>query len=140
MKPVAKALLMIETTVCFAPAGVLLWLGLLMVPAEIYFLFTGPGDGSLTDLLTLLAWTAGGVAGVVALLNLLFWIVDRPSAFIGRYWTLAGAVAGSAALLPYTAGEVDSPWWRLVGLMPLACSVHLMYLGRDFLFPDRPSG
>jgi hypothetical protein len=137
MKPVAKALLMIETTVCFAPAGALLCVGLLMVPTQIYFLITGPGEASLTGPLTVIALTAGGAAGVVALLNLLFWIVDRPSAFIGRYWTLAGAIAGGAALLPYTAGEVDSPWWRLVGWMPLVCSIHLIYLGRDFLFPGK---
>jgi hypothetical protein len=136
MKPATKFLLQLETAVCFAPAAVLLLLGVIALPSQIYFLFANPEE-DIGGTLALSAVTIGGIAGLVALTNLLSWIMNPSSSFIGRWWTLAGAVVGGAALLPYTIGPVDSHWWRLVGLMPLVCSVHLIYLGRDFLFPDR---
>ena len=136
MKPATKFLLQLETAVCFAPAAVLLLIGVIALPSQIYFLFAS-SEPHLGDTLILIPWTIGGIAGLVALTNLLSWIMNPSSSFIGRWWTLAGAAAGCAALLPYTIGPVDSHWWRLVGLMPLVCTAHLIYLGRDFLFPDR---
>jgi hypothetical protein len=136
MKPATKFLLQLETAVCFAPAAVLLLLGVIMLPSQIYFLIVNPEDDAIGALL-LFALTIGGIAGLVALANLLWWIMNPSSSLFGRWWTLAGAAAGCAALLPYTIGPVDSHWWRLVGLMPLGCTAHLIYLGRDFLFPDR---
>ena len=136
MSSVAKCFLWAEVTVCFAPAVLLLGIGLIALPVQIRYLIAGDAD-SIIGALTVIALTTGGAAGLVALGNLLNWVMDPPSIFIGRWYTLTGAIAGSAALLPYTAGEVDSPWWRLVGWMPLVCTVHLMYLGRTFLFRSR---
>lgn len=136
MRGTAKAFLLVETVVCFAPALVLLALGLIMLPVQIWFLLDRAGEDGTTGALTVLALVVGGMAGVMALANLMFWITASRSSFLSRGWTLAGAVAGGAALWPYAFGPVDSTWWRLVGLMPLLCTVHLIYLGRDFLFPE----
>ena len=136
MKPATRFLLQLEAAVCFAPAAVLLLLGLIALPSQLYFLFAN-ADEHIGVTLLLAAVTLGGIAGLVALTNLLSWIMNPSSSFMGRWWTLAGAVVGGAALLPYTIGPVDSHWWRLVGLLPLICSAHLIYLGRDFLFTDR---
>lgn len=130
----AKNFLLVEAVVCFAPAGLLLWMGLLMVPTQIWFLFNRGAEDDTTGPFILIAWVTAGVAGVIALANLLCWILNPSSNFIGRYWTLAGAAVGSAALLPYAIGPVDSAWWRLVAWLPLLCAGHLIYLGRRFLF------
>jgi hypothetical protein len=67
---------LLETTVCFAPAGLLLAFGLMMVPTQVYFLFAAPEEPA-TGALMVIALTTGGIAGVVALANLLSWIL-RP--------------------------------------------------------------
>jgi hypothetical protein len=135
MRAPAKVLILIETAVCFAPALLILLLGLLMVPVQIWFLFTGAGKEAGSDgAFELMALVTAGAAGVVALGNLLLWILGPRSHFLGRGWTLVGAIAGGVALLPYVYGSVDSGWWRFVGWMPLLCPAHLMYLGRAFLF------
>jgi hypothetical protein len=136
MRSAAKALLLMEIVVCFAPALVLLALGLIVLPVQVWFLLDRAGEDGTGGALTVLALVIGGMAGVIALANLIFWITASRSSFLSRGWTLAGAVAGSAALWPYVFGPVDSTWWRLVGLMPLLCAVHLLYLGRNFLFPE----
>jgi hypothetical protein len=136
MKATVKTFLLIETAVCFIPALLLLALGLIMLPVQISFLFARAGDAGTTGALTVIALVAGGMAGVTALANVLVAILSPASSFLGRGWTLAGAVAGGAALLPYAVGPVDSAWWRLVGWMPLLCAVHVIYLGRAFLFPN----
>jgi len=136
MRSTTKALLLIETLVCFAPALVLLVLGLIMLPVQIWFLLNRAGEDGTGGALTVLALVIGGMAGVIALSNLMFWIATPRSSFLSRVWTLVGAVAGGAALWPYAFGPVDSAWWRLIGLMPLLCAVHLIYLGRDFLLPE----
>ena len=136
MKGSTKAFLLIESVVCFAPALVMLALGVIMVPVQIWFLLSRAGEDGTGAALTVLAWVAGGMGGVIALTNLMLWITTPRSIFIGRGWTLAGAVAGGAALWPYAFGPVDSSWWRLAGLLPLLCAVHFIYLGRGFLFPE----
>lgn len=120
---------------CFTPALLLLLLGLIFLPSQIWFLLTEPWEGVAEGAFSVAALVTGGVAGTVALSNLLGWILSPSLAFLPRYWTLAGAVAGGAALLPYLWGPVDSTWWRFVGWMPVLCTAHLMYLGRSFLFP-----
>jgi hypothetical protein len=135
MRAPAKVLLLIEASVCFAPALLMLLLGIMMVPVQIWFLFTRAGkEAGANGAFEVIVLVAAGIAGVVALGNLLLSILNPRSHFLGRGWTLVGAIAGGAALLPFVYGPVDSGWWRLVGWMPLLCSAHLMYLGRGFLF------
>ena len=136
MKSTAKVLLLMETMVCFAPALVLLGVGLIMAPVPIWFLLNRAGEDGTSGALAELALVIGGTTGIIALTNLMFWITAPRLSFLGRGWTLAGAVAGGAVLWPYAFGPVDSTWWRLVGLPPMLCAVHLIYLGRDFLFPE----
>jgi hypothetical protein len=62
---------------CASPLrGVLLAFGLMMVPTQVYFLFAAPEEPA-TGALMVIALTTGGIAGVVALANLLSWIL-RP--------------------------------------------------------------
>lgn len=134
MKAAIKTLVLIEVVVCFAPASLILAFGVMMVPTQIWFLFTHEGEGAVSGPLGLIVLVAGGIAGNIALLNLLLRILSPPVHFLGRGWTLLGALAGAAALTPYTFGPVDSAGWRLVGWMPLLCTLHLIYLGRRFMF------
>jgi hypothetical protein len=107
---------------------------LLMVPVQIWFLFTRAGEiPGAGGAFTVIVLVTAGIAGIVALANLLLWILSPWSHFLGRGWTLLGAGAGGAALL-YVYGTADSGWWWLAGSMPLLCAAHLMYLGRAFLF------
>ena len=130
-----KTLLVIEVAVCFAPALLILALGLMMVPVQVWFLFTRAGEDGTSGALAVIAMVMGGIAGVIAVANLLLRILIPQSNLLGRGWTFVGALAGAAALTPYTLGPVDSGWWRLVGWMPLLCALHLIYLCRRFLFP-----
>jgi hypothetical protein len=134
MKAAIKTLLMIEVAVCFAPASLILALGVMMVPTQIWFLFRDQGEDPVWGPLGLIVLVIGGIAGNIAVLNLLLRILSPPSHFLPRGWTLLGTLAGAAALTPYTFGPVDSGWWRLVGWMPLLCTLHLIYLGRRFMF------
>jgi hypothetical protein len=137
MKPAFKTLLLLEVAVCFAPALLLFVLGLMMTPVQIWFLFTRIGNGGTDGALMLICLVVGGLAGIIALTNVLLRILSPPSNFLGRGWTLLGAFAGGAALMPVAIGPVDSDWWRIVGWMPLLCTFHLIYLCRGFLFARR---
>jgi hypothetical protein len=135
MKPAFKILLLLEVAVCFAPALLVLMLGVMMTPVQVWYLFTG--EAGMVSTLMFICLVVGGLAGNIALTNVLLRILSPPSHFLGRGWTLLGIFAGGAALLPLAVGDVDSNWWRIVGWMPLLCTLHLIYLCRGFLFARR---
>jgi hypothetical protein len=136
MKAANKTLLLIEVAVCFAPALLVLALGVIMLPVQIWFLFTRAGEDGTVGAIAVIALVAGGIAGTIALANVLLRILRPPSNFLARGWTLVGILAGAATLMPYALGPVDSVGWRLVGWMPLLCTFHLIYLSRGFLFTN----
>jgi hypothetical protein len=108
-----KVLLVLELLVCFAPAVVLLILGLIIIPASFAM------EPRLENLHGP-AMLVGGLCGV-----------------IGISVVLIFAALGLASLLPLVVGSVDSFRWRLFGLLPILAGLHVMYLARSLLFKKK---
>ncbi|HEU5134597.1 MAG TPA: hypothetical protein VFU13_05575 [Steroidobacteraceae bacterium] len=138
MKPILKVLLAIEVLVCFGPLTIVLLLGLVIAPLQLAFLFSAH-DEARPGAALVLAAVAAGMAGMAALVNVLLWLFSPPSHFLGPRWTLAAMVLGMLPVAFYAFGPVDSVAWRLAGLLPLACTFHLAWLARGFLFSAKSS-
>ena len=125
----AKALLVIELVVCFGPAALQWLLGMIIIPLTLIY-------GPKYELGTLLALASvvAGTLGLYALLTVTTMIFSgKPSKHSPRV-LLTFALIGLVPLLPLALGTTDSPWWRLVGLLPFVGAAHLIYLAREQLF------
>ena len=126
----------LEVAVCFAFPAVVLLYGLMLLPLFIAGLMrelTAP-----TALWVLMAMTvlgAGGIFGVVRVLVLLCRRKHDPR----RWLTVAALACGVAASLVYASGvgAHRAPAFTLLLLvvyLPVACTLHLVYLARHALF------
>ena len=139
MSTIARTLIVVEVMICFGPMSLVLLLGLVIAPMQLQFLFTLEGEGRLGSLI-LLASVGAGMAGLVALTNVLLWILGPSSTFLGRRWTWLGILLGILPISMYAFGPVDSIGWRVAGVLPLVCTLHLSYLARAFLFSGQKAG
>jgi hypothetical protein len=126
VKPIFKVLLILEVLVCFAPMAYVLLLGFVIVMMQLMSPFS-------LDSLTVVGPVLAGIAGLLALANVLLWLLKPPSSFLSRVWTWIFMLLGLLPILPYALLPVDSIGWRVAGLMPLLCTGHLIYLARGFL-------
>lgn len=129
MRDRSRLLLIVEVLVCFAPAGAMLLIGAFMLPFQVSFLLKDPlsWEGPLTVICSVI----GGLAGSGALLYVLYRLFhdDRP---IERpIPVLIGMALGIAPLIPWTGADGAL---RLVALLPLICSAHIIFLSRRLLF------
>ena len=134
MSRFARVLLVIELIVCFAPATILLLLGAMIIPIGIVAAaFRGV---FLAQYFLSVALIVAGVLGMVGLLALASLIGLGTPTRISNRAILALALTGAAALMPMVVS--DSQWWRLIGVLPILASLHLIYLARGQLFPLWP--
>ncbi|MET0661472.1 MAG: hypothetical protein ABW110_25320 [Steroidobacteraceae bacterium] len=127
MKTSHKILLLLEVTLCFSPPVLMLATGLFLLPFQVTFwaqdpnLWQGP--------VMVIAMVAAGFIGLVTLLFVLSHLL-RPNGVIRRPgWVLSGVLVGAAPLVPYVfAAEL-----ALIALLPLLCTLHIVYLARDML-------
>jgi len=127
MNRALKALVVIEVFVCFSPALVLLFLGIMVIPNSF---IAHPDVQNLGTLVTV----AGGLCGLVGALMLANLVVSGTPSRSTTRGILVLAAIGAASLLPIVVGAVDSFRWRLIGLLPILASLHLIYLARTHLF------
>lgn len=133
MRPIVKSLLIAEVVICFAPLALVLAVGALMAPSQVFFFFEEPleweGPASLVGAVIC------GIAGLSALVlvmarllgaNLVF---KRPTLIVTGIWL--GALPILAAFM-----SPDIGWW-LAAVVPLGVAAHVIFLSRRFLFPDR---
>jgi hypothetical protein len=132
MSRVAKAALLLEVVLCFGPASLLLLLGLVLLPGQIYFLATGEAEafsGALQVMLLVLA----GICGLVALCRTLSWLLFESRSSLRPQMTLVLMCIGIAPVLLYVFTGGGIFWWA-GGALPLVGAVHVAYLARKYLF------
>jgi hypothetical protein len=125
----AKLLLVIEVVVCFLPITLVLVLGVIVLPMQVGLLVAGEFMALITIVVV-----AAGVGGLVALNSVLRWILSRPSDSMKPKMVRVLCMVGILPMLPFAFG--DPPW---VGVLPLICSAHLLYLGRQYVFAREES-
>jgi hypothetical protein len=135
MRANLKVLLVIELFVCFAPATLLLFFGLLFLPVSFVI---NPQLGNLDAL----AMVVGGLCGIVGIVVVVAALLSDKRPRLSTATILVLAALGVASLLPLVVGSVDSLSWRLLGLLPILAGAHVIYLARSLLFKSRvaPSG
>lgn len=135
MHPAAKALVTLEVLVCFGPMTLMLTIGALLVPIQILALFHEPllWMGPVQLIGSVLCGGAG-LAALVFLLSRLFEPFEVP---IARPWlVLGGALLGMMPLIDVVTSPLVG--WRVLGAMPIASAVHILFLSRRMLF-SKPS-
>jgi hypothetical protein len=133
MRAIAKTLLILEVVVCFGPAAILLLLGALMVPMQIYALVYEPllWDGPLH----LIGFVVCGICGLAVLVFVLYQLF-RTDGNIRRPWLVLACIAfGTLPILDIAASAAAG--WRVLAAMPLVCTAHIVFLSRRILFPGR---
>jgi hypothetical protein len=131
-----------EVLVCFVPLVGMLFLGFLFAPFAVLEML----KGRFQSVLYLLAVVCG-VAGLIALVQVLKWLFGHQADRLGRRWTLALMLLG---LLPIAVIFVDaveavvfdreSAWYTLlVPAVPVLVTAHLAYLAREYLFASTES-
>ena len=123
-----------EVLACFVPLTAYLFLGFLFAPFALLEILEGRFGGWIY-----LAAVVCGVAGLIALVQVLSWLFGRQTYLLGRWWTLTLMLLG---LLPVVAGFSDTlfdgrrhPWYMMpVWAAPILVTAHLAYLARQYLF------
>ena len=141
MTRIAKVALLLEAVVCFAPITVWLTIGVLMVPAQVYFAMSGQTEHLAGPIQVVLAVLAG-ICGLIAMISALSWILFRSKSILNPKIALTFMCLGITGVLAIVFFD-DSVVWRAVVALPLACTLHIAYLAREYLFgflmtPSRP--
>jgi hypothetical protein len=128
----------LEVAVCFAFPTVLLIYGLFLLPLFLVGVIrNAPGPGAFWMLVAMTVLGAGGMFGVVRVVLLLF---RRRPHDPHRWLTLGALGCGIAAVLVYvssiTTHATPTPFalLLLIVYLPIACTLHLVYLARRVLF------
>ncbi|WP_036127941.1 hypothetical protein [Marinobacter nitratireducens] len=131
MKPVLKILLLAEVVICFGPAFIILLMGLVVIPVALESLVNGHMAG-----VYLLAMLLGGWLGMAALISLVIKILEPDSRTLSPRKILLFMSFGILAVSGFLvmAGEGGGSWQLGIASLPLAASVHLIYLGRNYVF------
>ena len=127
MRENLKVLLILELFVCFAPAVVLLFLGLLIIPVSFLMeprLETLDGP----------AMVIGGLCGMVGISVVVSALMSGTKPRLSTPVVLVLAAMGFVSLLPLAIGSVDSFRWRVFGWLPILAGLHVIYLARSLLF------
>jgi hypothetical protein len=126
-----KVLLSIEVVVCFAPVLLLLLLGVLLVPFQLFavnhepLIWRGPA--------TVIASVACGGIGLLTLLFVLGKLFFGRKPVESPTLVCTGVALGALPIIPMAM--FGDPWgWKLVGALPLAASAHILFLARGMLF------
>jgi hypothetical protein len=137
MTPLRKHWLRVEVGICFLPLAMQLVLGLIIAPLQLHFLVAAEDNARLGALLFFML-IAVAICGFVALHSVMTWLLH------GRRTGLKPktvAILAGIGLLPLLAmvPAVTNAVAALVVIPPLLCSIHLIWLARDyFLTPAAP--
>jgi len=130
MRPIYKFLIIVEAIIGFGPLVIILGLGLIAIPISIM----GILDGYYGALLMLLI-EIGGFLGMFAFISVLMHILESSRYFLSfsklRFFIICGfcSILGFA----FMSGINIELIWLLI---PIAVSVHIIYLGRKYVFAD----
>jgi hypothetical protein len=135
MRGWARWLLLVEILVCFLPCTLLLAVGIVMVPAQLFFLFREPLDwqGSAW----LLFSVAGGSVGLFTLIIVVSRLLGSRERFEKPVLVLGCILAGIAPLFltlviaVVAGGEIEWGTLTLTAVLPLLASAHILLLSRS---------
>jgi hypothetical protein len=137
MARLSRVLLTIEVIVCFAPLLLMLVVGALLIPMQVLGISDEPliwqGPATLIGSV---------VCGVIGLFTLIFVLANL---FLGRSsidkpaLICTGVALGALPIVPIAVFG-DSLPWRLFGVLPLAATAHILFLGRRMIFPSWRDG
>jgi hypothetical protein len=130
ISPWMKRALVAEAVICFGPVALLLLIGVSLVPLQIWALRAEPllSEGPVQVILLVIAGFTGLGALFLVLRKLLGdGTIKRPIPM------LAAVLLGAAPLLPIAMG--DSTLMRVVALLPLVATVHILFLSRHLFWP-----
>ena len=133
MTRLGKVLLLAEIAVCFIPISILLWLGIVMLPMQVWYLATTEAV-HFTGALLLVAYVAAGICGLIALYCVMRWLLYGIRANLRPKIVLFLMCVGLTPLI-FVALHPEAEWKFMV-VLPLICSAHLLWLSRDYLFVD----
>jgi hypothetical protein len=130
MSPMTKKLLVIEVIICFSPIIFLLIMGTVFLPQQLYFLVKYGEVGSLI----VVVLTIGGWLGLISLIIVLNKLLnDSSERIINNKLVVVFLALGTVSLVSadqFVLGGI----YRAVSLLPLICTLHIIYIGRKFLF------
>ena len=133
MKRISQLLLLLELIICYGPSLCYLIIGIAFVPFWILSALSGDFQA-----ITMVMMVVGGVIGLFALLALVYKICHPKSSMICegkiRLLSLMGMVASIAILYQADAIEKVFEVGAFLYLLPLAASLHIIYLGRNYYF------
>jgi len=137
MRGWARGLLLVEIFVCFTPCMLMLLVGTMMVPTQLFFLFREPLDW--LGAAWLLFSVAGGIVGLLTLIFVVSRLLGHRENFARPVVLLGGILAGIAPLLltlviaVVATGEVEWGTLTVTTVLPLLASAHILFLSRHLL-------
>jgi hypothetical protein len=135
MRGWARWLLLVEIFVCFAPCTLMLLVGAMMVPMQLFFLFREPLDW--LGVTWVLFSVAGGSVGLLTLIFVVSRLLGSRENFERPVAMLGGILAGLAPLLlnlliaVIATGEVEWGTLTVTTVLPLLASAHILFLSRN---------
>jgi hypothetical protein len=133
MSRLSKGLLIVEVATCFLPIAIMLGLGILMVPIQLWYLATNDNP-HVTGPLFLFAYVAAGICGLIALYCVMRWLLYGLRAKLNPHVVFFLMCIGVTPLI-YVSLQPDV-LWRFAVTLPLLCTAHLLWLSRNYLFGD----
>ena len=133
MKSISKLLLLLELIICYGPSLCYLTIGIAFVPFWILSALSGEFQA-----ITMVMMVVGGILGLFALMALVYKICHPRSSMICdgkiRLLSLMGMLSSIAILYQADAIEKLFEVNAFLYLLPLAASLHIIYLGRNYYF------
>jgi hypothetical protein len=131
MNGIRRLLLIAEVVICFGPIF-LIWLaGLLLIPIQLIAVFVDFPD-ALGGVLFVFVSVSSGAAGFLALSSVLKRLFDPSARAIDPNTAMICIVVAVVAVVTYIVGA-ESLNWKLVGILPMVATLHIGYLGRNYL-------
>jgi hypothetical protein len=142
MRKLARIVLVAEVAVCFAPALALLLVGILLLPiwmlALVSDLAGAVEDSHVWATLRDIAMVLGGLAGCVAMCDVLAIILGNQKVVLIAKWRIFFVVTGILSLFPLSISAIfsHSPGWRIAMALPVFATLHILVLAREHLLED----
>jgi hypothetical protein len=122
-----------EVLLCFVPLAGMVCLGILFAPFAVLDMLKGHFKSMMS-----VVFVALGIAGLIALVQVLKWLFGRQTVLLGRWWTIGLMLLGLLPVAVIFHDAIFDPMQHrfmvLVGAAPILVTAHLAYLARQYLF------
>lgn len=144
MQGAARQLLFLEILICFTPCSLMLFIGTIMLPMQVSFLFQEPllWEGPVLMFLAV----SCGIAGLLSLIFVVSALSAGKERIENPVAVSAGVFAGAAPLLVQAVlalhpdGDVEWGLWFALVAMPLLATAHILSLSKGLFVEGFRSG